>query len=170
MNLTDSTEPVGSMFMWKVLWSSEKLISSSFKLFGLKISSAVKSDQRSDVSCFWDSWGLETSQVDTILPAPMFRLCMLFSIPINASGLISDHRKTSAALLFVSVWSKCCNNFDRQEDLHVYFCLTSTMQVLLSERTACLVTDFGEILTLQTDNGLFNVYPATNFVYWPLYE
>lgn len=31
--------------------------------------------------------------------------------------------------------------------------------------TACLVTDFGGILTLQTDNGLFNVYPAINFVY-----
>lgn len=119
--------------------SRRKLISSSFRLFGLKISSAVKSAQWSDVASFWDSWALETSQVDTILPAPMFRLHMRFSIPMSAKGLISDRRKTSAALLFVSVWSECCNNFDRQEDLHVWFCLTSMKQVLLSARN-CMPT------------------------------
>lgn len=131
-----------------------------------------KSSQRSDVSCFWDSLALKTSQVDIILPAPVFRLCMCLAILMNANGLIFDHRKTSLALLFASGWSE---HKTRKEDLHSpAFALLPWTKSCSQKSAACLVTDFSEKNYCRKVNiysSVSNVYPELiNLIYWPLYE
>lgn len=110
-----------------------------------------KTAQRSDVSSSWDSWTLETSQVDTTLSAPMFRLCMCFAILMNANGLIFDHRKTSPALLLASGWieSKTAKTLiGRKTYSHLLLPYFHEPSRAL-RRVLRLVTDFGEKMTLK---------------------